>query len=790
MNPPARNASCPCGSGQRYKECHGALGVSAVTTIPAVIAQDPATLLQEGLEAHQRQDHNNARTRYEEVLTLDPNHPDAWHLLGLIDLEQGRPENALEKINKAVAVYPEHAKFFESLAKTQVELGLDKEAQANARRAIEIDAQDPGAWTALGRALEKENSAEAQAVWQKALSLDPDYVETLFCLGNFHRAKKDYPEAIQFYQQALAIAPKQVRLLNNLGLSYLEQKEYRKAEEYYREALAIQPDFFEAKANLADLYFIQSHHNEALAWYRQAVEIKNDVAQLWVNLGVCLQRMNSLTEAEACFIKAYELDPDNPKVVMNRGSICLEQFRFAEALPWLEQALVMQPDFPEAEITLLAACQQTCEWHRLDDLISRLRWRLLHAGKHWVIPHSLVALPFTPAEQLAAARQLVKNEVNPEPLEPLIIQNYPKDKIRIAYIGSDFRTHALANLLIEVIEKHDRSRFEVYGYSFGPDDQSPARARFAQAFDHFIDVQQESYEETAHRARNDRIAIAFDTGGHTRHARTHIFALRAAPIQINCLGYPGTLGADFYDYILTDRFVTPPEQQQHFSERFMYLPHCYMPGDTQRAIAPSPHRHEYGLPEHGFVFCCFNNTYKILPDMFKVWMNLLQQIADSALWLLESNSAAQQNLLNEAERCGIASHRLIFAPRVPLAEHLARHSLANLFLDTTPCNAHTTTNDALLMALPVLTCASETFASRVSGSHLKAIGLPELITTNLEDYQALALRLARDPNLLSSYQDRLRANRDTYPLFDTTAYTRALEELLIEAWQQRHAAGL
>ncbi len=336
-----------------------------------------------------------------------------------------------------------------------------------------------------------------------------------------------------------------------------------------------------------------------------------------------------------------------------------------------------------------------------------------------------------------------------------------------------------------MIETHDRTRFEVLGYSFGPDDRSAARARFASAFDRFVDVRAETFAATAARIRKDEIAILLDTSGHVIYARGEIFAMRPAPIQINCIGFPGTLGADYYDYILTDRFVTPPEQQIHFTERFMYLPHCYMPGDSKRPIGATTDRAQAGLPDTGFVFCCFNGSYKIQPPVFEIWMRLLQNVPQSVLWLLDTDSLTRANLEREARQRGVASGRLLFAPRVPVAEHLARQGVADVFLDTFPCNAHTTGNDALFAGLPVVTCAGETFASRVSGSHLRAVGLPELVTHSLADYEALALRLAREPALLAEIRARLSANRETHPLFDTIGYTRALEELLLRAVEER-----
>ncbi|MDQ2962949.1 MAG: glycosyltransferase, partial [Pseudomonadota bacterium] len=431
--------------------------------------------------------------------------------------------------------------------------------------------------------------------------------------------------------------------------------------------------------------------------------------------------------------------------------------------------------------------QQTCAWDELEPSIERVRALLGQPDVPAVSPHNLLALPFSPAELLAAARHWVRERIGLRAAAPPEPPGLASGRLRIAYFGSDFRAHPLASLLTEVIERHDRERVEVFGYSFGPDDGSSARARFGRAFDHFVDVRRESVEATAQRIRSDGVAVLFDTGGYVHNARSEVFALRAAPIQINAIGFPGTLGADFYDYILTDAFVTPPEQQPNFAERFMVLPHCYLPGDSRRSVDRTPTRAECGLPETGVVFCCFNSSYKILPGIFAAWMRLLHRCSGSVLWLLQTNSEATSNLRHAARRHGIAAPRIVFAPRVPLAQHLARHAAADLFLDTFPCNAHTTANDALFAGLPLLTCAGETFASRVSGSQLIAVGLPELVTHSLEAYEVLAAGLAQDAGRLAHYRARLVANRDTCPLFDTASYTRALEGLLFAAWHELRA---
>ncbi len=490
-----------------------------------------------------------------------------------------------------------------------------------------------------------------------------------------------------------------------------------------------------------------------------------------------------MTSARQSFERALALKPEEPQALLNLASALNAEQRYAEALPLIEKALALEPASATANNLLLYVRQQICDWRDFERLFEAQRASLAQPDAPAVTPHNLFALAYTPRELLVATQKWATRNIAPRSVAASARPPLSDGRLRIAYLGPDFRTHPLANLLTEVLERHDRTQFEVFGYSFGPDDRSSARSRFVAAFDHFADVRAESFETTAQRIRDDRIGVLFDTSGYVVFARSEIFALRPAPIQINCIGFPGTLGANWYDYILTDRFVSPPEQQPNFAERFAYLPHCYLPGDSRREVGAIPSRADCGLPAAGFVFCCFNASYKILPQVFDIWMRLLQQVPQSVLWLLQTDPAVTRNLRAEAAGRGVDPERLVFAPRVPLAEHLARHAAADLFVDTFPCTAHTTANDALFAGLPVLTCAGETFASRVCGSQLTAIGLGELVTYDLAAYEALALKLARAPEILGDCRARLRANRATAPLFDTAAYTRALEAFLWSAWQ-------
>src|SRR6266540_799445 len=694
-----RNDSCPCGSGRRYKDCHGAL----------------------------------------------------------------RPEGS-ESLSE--------------IARAGLAQGRLEEAARDARAAIERDATDADAWTVLGLALEAAQPDAALDAWHRAIALAPRQPEAHFRIGDFRRRRGEHGAAIAAYEAAIAAGSTHPVLLNNLGLSLQAQGRFDAAADRYREAIALQPDLLPAHANLGDVLSTRHRYAEAAASYARAAALNPNLAALWNNLGFCQRRAGAPTAARTSFQRALSFAPDDPQALLGLASLDIADQRYEHAAPLIERALALQPESAEAMNLLLYTRQHTCDWTDFERLLEAQRASLAQPEAPSITPHNLLALPYAPDELLAAARKWAKEHlggINPgHPPPPSAVDG----RVRIAYIGPDFRMHPLANLLTEVIERHDRARFEVFAYSFGPDDGSAARARFAAAFDRFVDVRGESFEATAHRIADDRVAVLFDTSGYVIHARSEIFALRPAPIQVNCIGFPGTLGADCYDYVLTDRFVTPPEQQANFVERFLYLPDCYLPGDSRRPIGVTPSRVQCGLPEDAFVFCCFNASYKIVPRVFDVWMRLLREVNRSMLWLLETNATATANLRRQARERGVAPERLIFAPRVPLAEHLARHAAADLFLDTFPCNAHTTANDALFAGLPLVTCAGETFASRVSGSQLHAIGLPDLVTHDLGAYEALVLKLARDPDTLRSLRARLRTNSKSCPLFDTGRYTRELEKLI------------
>jgi protein O-GlcNAc transferase len=403
--------------------------------------------------------------------------------------------------------------------------------------------------------------------------------------------------------------------------------------------------------------------------------------------------------------------------------------------------------------------------------------------KSIISPFTLLGYSGDPALQLHCAKNSIAHQVRLPPRPLWTGARWHHGKLRVAYLSADFHRHATAYLMAELLERHDRSRFEILGVSFGVDDESEMRRRLIAAFDQFHDVRATGDEEVAKLLRDLQVDIAIDLMGHTHDARPGILAYRPAPIQVSYLGFPGTTGAEFIDYIVADKTVAPFEHQPFYTEKIVHLPDCYQVNDSKRNIAErTPTRREAGLPETGFVFCCFNNAWKITPEVFSVWIRLLHAIEGSVLWLLRDDESAERNLRMEAQARGIDPARLVFASRLPIEDHLARHRLADLFLDTLPCNAHTTASDALWAGLPLLTCEGTAFAGRVAASLLNATALPELVTYSLEDYEALTLQLAREPSLLEDYRKRLARNRLSHPLFDTARFRRHIEAAYLQMW--------
>ena len=658
-------------------------------------------------------------------------------------------------------------------------------------------------------------AAEAEPLYAEAVAQIPDHPLLLFNHGLVLRDLSRYGEALTRFDQVLALDAGFAPALNNRGLVLAELKRFEEALASYDAALAINPDNAEALNNrgyaLTDLARFEEalasfdrvpaprpletlngrglalagmkRFGEALASYDAALAINPRHAGVLNNRGLALAEMSRHGEALASYDAALAADPDYADALYNRGTALVRLKRLGEALASHEKALARDPGLPDAPGGVARVALGLCDWPRAAQIAAKLRPGIV-SGQTIIPPLVLMGYDGDAGLQRTNAANATKHRIPVTP--PALWQGVPNrnPKIRLMYLSAIFHIHPTASLIAELFERHDRSRFEVCAVSFGPDDGSALRARMIKAFDRFADMRGASDLEIATFLRTNKVDIAIDLMGHTPDDRPGILSHRPAPVQVNYLGYPGTSGADFMDYVIGDAVVTPFEQQPFFSEKIVQLPDCYQANDSRRAIAEeTPSRAAAGLPNEGFVFCCFNNNWKITEPVFAVWMRLLAAVPGSVLWLLEDNGEAPARLRQEARARGVDPARLVFAPRVTPAEHLARHRLADLFVDTLPYNAHTTASDALWAGLPLVTCRGQSFPGRVASSLLDAVGLPELVTGNLEDYEALALRLARDGALLRALKEKLAQNRLRVPLFDSERFRRAIEAAYTTMWE-------
>jgi protein O-GlcNAc transferase len=626
---------------------------------------------------------------------------------------------------------------------------------------------------------------EAARLYKEVLRGNPRHFQALYLLGYVHFQKGEFEDAERLIGDALKLNPASPDGYYNRGCALQKLKRDEEALVCFDRALALKPDYPEALFNRGTaLIRLQRYAAAAAVFERLIVRTPRD-AEAWHNRGDALGAMGRHGDAIASYNRALALAPDMVRALGKRAGSLMNLKHYQAAAEDFARVVELEPDFDYALGNLVYSRLNCCDWRGLDEN-RRVIASELYAGKHVISPLQYFIFSDSPQDQLQCSSVWANTQCPTKQMPLWRGERYGHDKIRVTYISRDFRTHAVSLLLAGIIEQHDRDRFEVTAISFGPDDDSPARLRLKKAFDRFIDVDTKTDRETAQLLRDHETDIAVDLMGYTGGFRTGILAYRPAPVQVNYLGFPGTSGTDFIDYIIADATVIPEEHFPYYSEKVVHLPDTFQPNDSRRRVAETrPARAHENLPADGFVFCSFNNSCKIMPTVFDVWMRLLSQVEDSVLWLPEYNDAEPGNLRREAQSRGIAPERLIFAQLVATPEeYLARLSLADLFLDTMPYNAHTTASDALWMGLPVVTFVGTTFAGRVAASLLRCMGAPELVAQSLAEYEALALRLARNRDELLELRRRLGRNRDTGPLFDTRHYCRNLEAAFRTMWER------
>jgi protein O-GlcNAc transferase len=681
------------------------------------------------------------------IVQADPNSFDASHLLAVIQFQRGHYTEALNCYDQALALRPDTAEVLSNRGVLLREMGRFEDALRSYEHSLALDPENSAAHNNRGVVLRDLNRLE---------------------------------DALLSYDKALSIRPNYLEAINNRAVILHEMGQLENALAAIGEALGSKPNYKDALYNQGNILRDMKRFEDALVSYNKTLELEPNYHAALFNRGNVLRELGRFGEALSSYDEVLKKIPDDIDALYNRGLTLQALRRFQEAIDCYERILKVKPDHKYALDGLAGSVLTICDWNKTAQIDSQLRDDILQL-RSIISPFTLLGYSADPLLQLKCSQNFIADHIPTLP-PPVRVSPYNfRDRIRIAYISADFREHPIAQLMARLFEGHDRSQFEVVGISLKLDDGSHMRRRIVKSFDSFYDVQTRTDREIAYLLSDLKVDIAIDLMGYTKDARPGIFANRPAPIQVSYLGYPGTMGSKFMDYIIADPLVIPLDQQLFYSERVVYLPETYLPPGCYITIDPRlkidgrAKRREAGLPDSGFVFCCFNNNYKITATVFDVWMQLLRKISGSVLWLLRDNVDAEANLLTEAAARGVDPDRLVFGGRLSFEDHLARYPLADLFLDTLPYNAHSTGSEALWAGVPVLTCTGNTFQGRVGTSLLHALGLQELVTSSLEEYQSLATKLANDAFLLESIRQKLERNRSSYPLFNADHFRANIE---------------
>ncbi len=711
--------------------------------------------MQDAVMYHQSGKLNIAEEQYKKLLELLPDNSMLLTNLGAIALLKGDISNAVQFIGKSLRINP----------------------------------NEPYAHNNYGNALRLlKRYDEAVTSFNRAIKLKPDYADAYSNRGNALKDLKQYKEAVVSFDRAIELQPDFADAYSNRGNALKDMKQLDEAVASYDKAITLNTKHTDAYYNLGNVLKNLMRFNEAVESYDKAIALNPGFANAYANRGNALHGLKQLADAITSFDRAIALKPDFAIAYSNRGNALFDLKRYHDALVSYQRATELKSDIDYIMGNILLTRMYICHWDSYHNLLGEVKERIDNDEKV-ASPFSILTAMDNPDIQDKAARIYARNKF-PEDNALAAIEPYQKHaKIRIGYFSADFRNHPVSFLTAELYATHDREKFEIHAFSFGQDVKDVMNNRIRAGVDYFHDVHMKSDKEIALLSRSVELDIVVDLGGYTEDSRTGIFALRAAPIQVSYIGYLGTMGSKYMDYLIADQTIIPEQHKKHYSEKIIYLPD-YQVNDS-KAVLPANNlsRMEYGLPEQGFVFCCFNNTYKISPDTFASWIRILKNVDGSVLLLFADNELAMTNLKKEAEVGGLDSKRLIFGKRLAIPEYLARYKVTNLFLDTLPYNAGTTASDALRMGLPVLTCMGSSFASRVAASLLNSLGLAELITTNQEQYESLAIELATDPDKLTCINNKLSKNLLSSALFNTQLFARNIESAY-EIINKRYQEGL
>ena len=599
-------------------------------------------------------------------------------------------------------------------------------------------------------------------------------------------------QAVNYYNSGKIIEAKKICLeihkknskefhnLRLLNLIYFKEKNFSEALNFINKAIEINQNFPETYNEKGNALIELKRFNEAIESYDKAIKISNNYSDAYYNKGLALQELKNIDLAIESYDKAIQINQNHVQAHNNKGFALQQLKKFDLSLASYNKAYKINPNFSFLLGKIIHSKNLMCSWESFNNNVDELKNKL-NNNQIAALPFSTLSLYNLPLLQKKTAENFIKNTINKK---KTVLKLSNNKKIRLGYYSADFYSHAMSFLLVRLFELHDRSKFEIIAFSFGPEKNDNISKRVKDAFDQFIKVNSKTDKEVAGLSRELKIDIAIDLMCYTANNRIGIFSERCAPIQINYLGYPGTSGANFIDYLIADKILIPKKYQKYYSEKIIYLPNTYQVRDSTQKISNKIYsRKDFGLPEKSFVFCCFNQNYKITPSVYDIWMRLLKKIDRSVLWLIKDSDIGAKNLKKEANIRGIEPNRIIFAEKIPLSEHLARHKLADLFIDTFPYTAHTTCSDALWSGLPVITRVGKSFASRVGASILNAIGLEELITKTEKEYEYLATQLATKSEFLNKINKKLEKNKIKKPLFNTKLYTSHIEKAYIKIYK-------
>jgi protein O-GlcNAc transferase len=726
-----------------------------------------------------------AATSYDKAIAVNPNSAQCFYNRGVALAALGWLEDALASYDEALARQPKFVRAFDNRGNVKKALGRPQEALVDYDRALSIEPDNLHALYNRAAVLsDLGRLEEALLAYDRVFAIQPQFGDALFSKAVTLLKLERPAQALENLDQALAQRPGDGEILANRAAALWQLRRFAESRIAYDQALAASPDHVAALLGRALLLQDMGDPMTALVDYERALAIVPKDTRAWNGRGAVLVNLKRGREAQSDFDKAIELDPNSADALSNRAHLRWSQSGDLDgAISDLRAALAINPDQAYARGELIHMKMHGADWEGFDCQTALLD-RGVREGRRVVRPFVYQALSGSPSD-LQDCSRIFATSLFPAQAGPAPTFRHDHGKIRIGYVSGEFREQATAHLMAGLYECHDRSKFEVIAIDNGGGDGSAMRRRLETAFDKLILISQMSDVEAAQHIRSEQIDILVNLNGYFGAPRMGIFARRAAPIQINYLGFPGSLGADYMDYILADKVVIPENEQCHYNEKVVYLPHTYQVNDRSRLIAQEiPSRASLGLPDKEFVFCSFNQSYKITPSTFASWMRILKQVDGSVLWLLRSTPSFELNLSRAAERADVAAQRLMFAPSLPPDQHLARLSQADLFLDSLPCNAHTSASDALWAGLPLLTLRGTSFPGRVAASLLRAVGLPQLVTETEQDYETLAIRLARDRNAIEELRRTLIKNRLTTPLFDTDQFRGNIEAAYTLMWER------